>query len=256
METLTQKYVFLPAQVKSCYLVHILEKFGATQFDRFREDTEEENFELKRIRSRKNSDDDDDDDDDDDKTTKECRLMIIFISTCKMCQTLGELLNQMNVKCVMLHSIMSQTRRLASLGKFKSGTAKIMLCTDVASRGLDIPQVDLVVNFDMPRAATDYIHRVGRTARAGKEGLAISLVSQYDIELLQNIEQAVGRKMEELKVNESDVLKRLQDVSTATRMAKMKLVEYGFDDRAQIVRNRRRKRKQIGEVVENQPLHK
>lgn len=74
---------------------------------------------------------------------------------------------------------------MGALNKFKSGERKILIATDVASRGLDVSNVDLVVNYDIPQNAKDYVHRVGRTARAGKAGRALSLVTQYDVENYQ-----------------------------------------------------------------------
>ena len=81
----------------------------------------------------------------------------------------------------------------------------ILIATDVASRGLDIPHVDVVVNFDIPTHSKDYIHRVGRTARAGRSGKAITLVSQYDVELYQRIEKLIGKKLPKYETVESEV---------------------------------------------------
>lgn len=89
----------------------------------------------------------------------------------------------------------------------------VVVCTDVAARGLDIPAVDLVLNFDFPRAAEDYLHRVGRTARAGRSGKSISLVSQYDVELLQAAEKYAGVRMDEWETEESKVLEGLSEVT-------------------------------------------
>ena len=108
----------------------------------------------------------------------------------------------------------------------------MLLATDVAGRGLDIPQVELVINFDIPRNAADYIHRVGRTARAGKGGHALALVSQFDVELLQNIEKMTGKKMTEYSgVVEDEVLPVLNRVTKAMRSAKMFLAENGLDEK-------------------------
>ena len=68
------------------------------------------------------------------------------------------------------------------MNKFKANERNILIATDVASRGLDIPEVDFVINFDIPQHSKDYVHRVGRTARAGKTGKAITFVTQYDVE--------------------------------------------------------------------------
>ena len=96
----------------------------------------------------------------------------------------------------------------------------ILVATDVASRGLDIPAVDLVINFDMPSNSKDYIHRVGRTARAGNTGRSITIVTQYDIEILQKIESLIGRKLDEYKDIDTKQALILNDaVMEASRIA-------------------------------------
>ena len=80
-----------------------------------------------------------------------------------------------------------------------------MVATDVASRGLDIPSVDVVVNYELPANSKDYIHRVGRTARAGRAGRAVTLVSQYDVELYQRIEHMLGEKLGEFPAPQDEV---------------------------------------------------
>lgn len=90
------------------------------------------------------------------------------------------LLRNLGLHAIPLHGKLSQPKRLGALHKFKdaSGSSSILVATDVASRGLDIPHVDVVVNFDIPTHSKDYIHRVGRTARAGRAGRAITFVTQ------------------------------------------------------------------------------
>ena len=92
-----------------------------------------------------------------------------------------------------------------------------MIATDVASRGLDIPHVDVVVNFDIPTHSKDYIHRVGRTARAGRSGKAITLVSQYDVELYQRIEKLIGKKLPKYETVESEVIMNIQSLYLQAR---------------------------------------
>merc|ERR1719187_3047171 len=118
---------------------------------------------------------------------------------------------------------MNQNKRLASLNKFKSKSRTILLATDVASRGLDIPHVDVVLNFDIPTHSKDYIHRVGRTARAGRAGRAITMVSQYDVELYQRIEQLLGQKLPEYNAAEEEVMLLGERVADALRLAKVEM---------------------------------
>ena len=105
------------------------------------------------------------------------------------------MLRTLGFGAIPIHGKMSQSKRVASLNKFKAGQRSILVATDVASRGLDIPSVDLVINFEIPRNSKDYVHRVGRTARAGRSGRAITFVTQYDVELYQRIEALLGKKL-------------------------------------------------------------
>jgi ATP-dependent RNA helicase DDX47/RRP3 len=120
-----------------------------------------------------------------------------------------------------LNGHMSQEKRLGALNKFKSKSQSILIATDVASRGLDIPHVDVVINFDIPTHSKDYIHRVGRTARAGKSGKAITFVTQYDVELYQRIEHLIGKRLPKYQTVEDEVLVFKERVEEAQRHARM-----------------------------------
>jgi ATP-dependent RNA helicase DDX47/RRP3 len=126
---------------------------------------------------------------------------------------------------VCLHGQLSQPKRLGALNKFKSGQRNILVATDVASRGLDIPNVDLVLNFDIPGHGKDYIHRVGRTARAGRSGRSIAFVTQYDVEPYQRLETLLKMKLTQFPADESTVLVLLERVNEAQRIAVRELRE-------------------------------
>ncbi|KIJ52947.1 hypothetical protein M422DRAFT_58601 [Sphaerobolus stellatus SS14] len=136
---------------------------------------------------------------------------------------------------VPLHGRLSQSQRLGALGKFKSGNRNI-LATDVASRGLDIPSVDAVINFDIPSNSKDYVHRVGRTARAGRAGKAITITTQYDVEILLRLDDMLGKKLELWPVDKDEMQLLEQRVQEAGRQAsarkgKRKCVEPENDGR-------------------------
>jgi superfamily II DNA/RNA helicase len=95
-----------------------------------------------------------------------------------------------------LHGDMDQKARMASLDAFKNGDVALIVCSDVAARGLDIPDVSHVFNFDVPTHSEDYVHRIGRTGRAGRSGTAFTLVTDDDRKYLDQIETLIGRKIE------------------------------------------------------------
>ncbi|XP_040215521.1 probable ATP-dependent RNA helicase DDX47 isoform X2 [Rana temporaria] len=119
-----------------------------------------------------------------------------------------------------------KNKRLGALNKFKAKSRSVLLATDVASRGLDIPHVDVVINFDIPTHSKDYIHRVGRTARAGRSGKAITFVTQYDVELFQRIEHIIGKKLPAFPTQEEEVMFLNERVAEAQRFARVELREH------------------------------
>ncbi|WYZ40721.1 hypothetical protein EsH8_IV_001062 [Colletotrichum jinshuiense] len=124
------------------------------------------------------------------------KSVIIFCNRTSTADYLHHLLRLLDHRVTSLHSGLPQRQRIDNLGRFRAAAARILVATDVASRGLDIPEVALVVNYDIPRNPDDYIHRVGRTARAGRKGEAVTFVGQRDVELVLAIEKRVGREME------------------------------------------------------------
>lgn len=155
------------------------------------------------------------------------RTMIIFTRTVHDSSRIALMLRHLGFPAIPLHGQLSQSHRLGALNKFKSGGRTILVATDVASRGLDIPLVDYVINYDIPTHSKDYIHRVGRTARAGRSGKSITLATQYDVELLQRIEGVIGKKMVEFPSDKEQVLLLAERVGEAQREAAKELREKG-----------------------------
>jgi ATP-dependent RNA helicase DDX49/DBP8 len=175
--------------------------------------------------------------------------VIIFTRTIMSCQVVASSIERFLVdlpenagKVACLHSMLEgQSRRFAALGKFRNQHARILVATDVASRGLDIPTVNVVINFELPTEVPNYVHRVGRAGRAGRSGRAVSLVSENEVELLQSIEAETDITMEPLdKCEEDSVLKLLSATSAARREAESLLHDIGFEDK---IKERRKKRK-------------
>jgi len=157
--------------------------------------------------------------------------VIVFVATCATAQRIALMLRSLGLEAVPLHGQLTQAKRLAALNRFKAGQARILLATDVAARGLDIPSVDLVVNYDVPSNSKDYIHRVGRTARAGRSGRSLTFVTQYDIETYQRIEHLLGKKLDEYKCEEDDVKVLMERVSEAKRIAALDMRDLGMKDK-------------------------
>jgi ATP-dependent RNA helicase RhlE len=126
---------------------------------------------------------------------------IVFTRTKSRADRVAKMLVRNQFKAVAIHGDRSQSQRTAALTGFRKGQYAVLVATDVAARGLDIPDVSHVINFDLPEEPASYIHRIGRTARMGKSGTAFSLVMPEDGLSLRGIERALGMSLERAKLS-------------------------------------------------------
>jgi len=125
------------------------------------------------------------------------RQVLAFTRTKHIADRLSEQLNKDGISATAIHGNKSQGARSKALADFKSGKVRVLVATDIAARGIDIDQLPHVVNFELPNIPEDYVHRIGRTGRAGNEGEAMSLVCVDELKLLSDIERLVKRKLPE-----------------------------------------------------------
>ncbi|WP_412895662.1 DEAD/DEAH box helicase [Bacillus sp. 1P02SD] len=126
-------------------------------------------------------------------------LAIIFGRTKRRVDELSEALTLRGYAAEGIHGDLSQAKRISVLRKFKEGSIEVLVATDVAARGLDISGVTHVYNFDIPQDPESYVHRIGRTGRAGKTGMAMTFVTPREIGQLKNVENTTKRKMDKMK---------------------------------------------------------
>jgi len=213
VKTLTQEYILTRSMMRECYVMYLLNEYLSNP---------------KTITRGADS-----------------QLAIVFVANCTTCELLTEMLCECDIAAVSLHSGKAQHQRAAALTAFRSGLKRVLVATDVASRGLDIPHVGLVISHNVPRDYKDYLHRVGRTARFGHgttrhEGCAVTLVTEHDVCLIQHIEQMLGVKLTERLCDEREVLRLLNQALTAKQIAFLKLEEGGF-----FLRQKEKKKKKL-----------
>jgi ATP-independent RNA helicase DbpA len=123
------------------------------------------------------------------------KCTLIFCRTKASVDEIGKVLTRQNIQCQILHADLKQAERDRTMSQFRNGNLQVLVATDVAARGLDIEMLELVVNFDLPSTPEIYIHRIGRTGRAGRNGKAVAIATAYETELVAEIESATGQAM-------------------------------------------------------------
>ena len=233
MSTLKQSYILLPSHVRECYLYHLLcnPPESTVSLRRAPPETMDTKKRPKtKSKAKKNKDDGED-------SPVQPPPTIIFCSKPRTAAYLTLLLKSLLIRSTALHSRLTQRERLSSLSLFRASVVPVLISTDVGSRGLDIEEVAMVINWDLPNEPEEYVHRVGRTARAGRGGMAVSFVTERDEERILKIEERISEhspsvlfythldfsdtRLEEMEMPEDRVLEKLNSVSTAKRLANM-----------------------------------
>jgi 4a-hydroxytetrahydrobiopterin dehydratase len=123
------------------------------------------------------------------------RQVLVFVSVKRTGDALSSQLNRARLQAAVFHADKSQAERGRWLGEFRSGRLRVLIATDLAARGLDIEELPAVINFELPRSPNDYIHRIGRTGRAGKSGVAITLLSPDEQQHFGVIEKRIKQRL-------------------------------------------------------------
>lgn len=135
-------------------------------------------------------------------------LVMVFTNTRRNADYVAHNLQRNDIDAMAIHGGLAQNKRSRIMEEFHSSKALILVCTDVAARGLDVKNVSHVYNFDVPKTSTDYVHRIGRTARAGKDGIAITIVSQRDYDNFRNV-----LRDPELKIKQENMPQDVQPIA-------------------------------------------
>jgi ATP-dependent RNA helicase RhlE len=136
---------------------------------------------------------------------EEWQQVLVFTRTKHAANKLSEQLGKDGITSAAIHGNKSQGARTKALADFKAGAVRVLVATDIAARGIDIKKLPHVVNFELPNVPEDYVHRIGRTARAGLEGTAVSLVCVDELKLLRDIERLLGKDIEKINLAGYDI---------------------------------------------------
>ena len=135
--------------------------------------------------------------------------ILVFVRTKVRAERVKKAMERVDITSSTIHSDKEQKERNATLNRFKAGELMLLIATDVSARGIDIPNVDFVVNYDLPEVTENYVHRVGRTGRGNKKGQAISFCSKEEKEILTEIEDFLGHEITVLEIEKLDYIETL-----------------------------------------------
>lgn len=185
---------------------------------------------------------------------EDCHKAIVFVRTREKVQNLSGRLQSIDIRAGWLEGEMPQDKRNKAISKFSNGYVKVLVATDVAARGLDIDDITHVINYDMPRTADVYVHRIGRTARAGKKGTAISLVEAHDVLMVKKIENYVKHPLRRRVIEGLKPRFKEARIPAKKRKPEVKLTKKQLKGKLKKQRKKAEKRQANNKPDNNQPI--
>ncbi|MEZ5104435.1 MAG: DEAD/DEAH box helicase [Draconibacterium sp.] len=168
--------------------------------------------------------------------------ILVFVRTKVRAERVKKAMERVEIKSNTIHSDKDQKERTSTLNEFKNGTVKLLIATDVSARGIDIPNVDFVVNYDLPEVPENYVHRVGRTGRGSKKGKAVSFCSSEEKEILEQIEGFLDKEISVLEIDKNDYRETL-DFTKDTDYNWKKLIRENEKEMQEFQAKKKRKKK-------------
>ncbi|OYT12004.1 MAG: RNA helicase [Bacteroidetes bacterium 4572_112] len=132
------------------------------------------------------------------------KKILVFVRTKVRAERVKKAMERVDIIADTIHSDKTQDERLDNMKRFRDGDLKILVATDVSARGIDIPNVDFVINYDLPETPENYVHRVGRTGRGDRKGQAMSFCSTEEYEILEEIEESLGKPINKMEISKTD----------------------------------------------------
>ena len=172
--------------------------------------------------------------------------ILVFVRTKVRAERVMKAMERVGIQSITIHGDKEQKDRLTVMSQFRSGAVKVLVATDVSARGIDIPDVDYVVNYDLPDVAENYVHRVGRTGRGDKKGLAIAFCSPEEKEMLAEIESFLDKPIQVMKLSKTEYSETL--VLTKEEPDKWKAVMLEIEQAEEWkAKNKKRNKKKWGD---------
>ena len=168
------------------------------------------------------------------------KKILIFVRTKVRAERIKKAMARVGINTDTIHSDKTQGERLDNMMRFRSGELKILIATDVSARGIDIPNVDYVINYDLPETPENYVHRVGRTGRGDRKGQAISFCSSEEKEILEKIEDSLGKPINKIEISKTDYKNTIK--ISGEKENDWKKVILDIEDEDEIFRKKKKKK--------------